>query len=224
MNYQSGDSSRFEQAREQMVVEQLQRRGISDHSVLQAFRKVPREKFVPVEQRDQAYADRALAIADGQTISQPYMVGLMTELLAVDQGMKILEIGTGSGYQTAILAVLGADLYTVENSQKLAGQAKKRLTELGLIDRVNFKLADGSGGWSAVAPFDRIIVTAGAPQVPTPLKQQLRIGGKLVIPVGDRRSQKLMVVTKQGANDFSQQVTINCRFVPLIGEYGWPSE
>lgn len=205
-----------------MVAEQLKLRGIADERVLRAMAAVPREAFVPDEERWEAYADEALPIGAGQTISQPYMVALMTELLDVQPGDRILEIGTGSGYQAAVLAWLGAHVTTIERQASLIPEARSRLEELGLGDRVEIRLADGSLGDAAGAPWDGIIVTAAAPSIPDALREQLAEGGRLVIPVGPRDRQILTVVTRHG-DEWTERPDSACVFVPLIGEGGFES-
>jgi len=218
-SYNSPDKLR--QKREEMVRYHLERRGISDPRVLEAFRSIPREKFVPEARRNRAYDDCALPIGEGQTISQPYIVALMTQQLKVEAGLKVLEIGTGSGYQTAILAKIGAEIFTVEMSKSLTNLARQRLENLGLADQVKFKVGDGTRGWEEEAPFDRIIVTAAAPKIPLPLEEQLADGGRMVIPVGSRRSQTMTVVIKKGPGNFERHKNISCVFVPLVGVFGW---
>jgi protein-L-isoaspartate(D-aspartate) O-methyltransferase len=214
--YQDKWSSR----RTDMVLDQLRRRGIQDQRVLAALARVPRERFVPAVIRDQACADRALAIGHGQTISQPFMVGVMTEALKVEPGDRVLEIGTGSGYQAAVLATLGAEVYTVERVPELASTARARLDELGFGD-VRVRVDDGSLGWPGQAPFERIVVTAAAPSVPAPLLEQLSPeGGRLVVPVGARDLQDLVVVERFG-NERVTEKMLECRFVPLLGSEGW---
>lgn len=203
-----------------MVAEQLVARGISDPRVLAVMGEVPRHLFVQEALARQAYMDNPLPIGEGQTISQPYMVALMTELLRVEPGMKVLEIGTGSGYQAAVLGRLGADVYTVERIPALCEAARDRLRGMGLFN-VHVKLDDGTLGWPGAAPFDRIMVTAGGPEVPQPLVDQLAEGGRLVIPVGaTRRSQSLVLVEKVGG-EIRQSEICGVQFVDLVGAHGW---
>lgn len=203
-----------------MVAQQLRTRGIRDERVLEAMAAIPRDEFVPEEARWEAYADEALPIGAGQTISQPYMVALMTELLEVQPGDRILEIGTGSGYQAAVLAWLGAAVTSIERQATLIPGARARLAELRLDDRVEIRLADGSLGDPAGAPWDGIIVTAAAPAIPTALRDQLADGGRLVIPVGPRDRQVLTLVTRHG-DEWTERSSGACIFVPLIGEGGF---
>ena len=211
--------SSFDYLREQMVKQQLIPGGIVSFSVLDAMAKVPRHLFVPEGQIDNAYGDYPLPIGHGQTISQPFMVALMTQCLNATNGDKILEIGTGSAYQTAILAELSKEIYSIEMIPELAEEAKMRLSRLGYTN-VMIKVGDGTLGWSEQAPFDGVMVTAGAPDIPAPLVEQLKIGGRIVIPVGTRYSQSLKVVTRTeegvGLKDHG-----GCVFVNLVGEYGW---
>jgi protein-L-isoaspartate(D-aspartate) O-methyltransferase len=206
-------------ARENMVKTQLVQRGIRDSRVLKAMRDVPRERFVPESMKLLSYDDSALAIGKGQTISQPYIVALMTEAMELNGDEKTLEIGTGSGYQAAILAELSRAVYSVERIQPLLKSAKKILDELGYIN-IYFKASDGTLGWSENAPFDAIIVTAGAPSIPMPLMDQLNDGGRLVVPVGNRFTQELIRISKRGKDLFKENLG-GVRFVSLIGEYGW---
>ena len=202
-----------------MVEEQLRRRGIIDLRVLEAMAKVPRHLFVPLESRPGAYEDRPLPIGDGQTISQPYMVAVMTEALGLKGRERVLEIGTGSGYQTAVLAELSQTVYTVERIPSLIQKAQRILQELG-YENVFYRLGDGSKGWQEEAPFDGILVTAGAPETPPTLKSQLAEGGRLVIPAGPRYAQTLYRLTRRG-NQFSEEEITGCVFVPLVGDFGW---
>jgi protein-L-isoaspartate(D-aspartate) O-methyltransferase len=212
-------STGFNFEKESMVKEQLKKRGINDERVLSAFRKVERHKFVLPQNINDSYKDYPLPIGSGQTISQPYIVALMTELLRLKENETVLEIGTGSGYQTAILAELCSRVYTVERIEALLLNAKKTLTELG-YSNIYFKTDDGSAGWKENAPYSGIIVTCAAPQLPTPLKEQLSDGGRLVIPIGGKFSQTLMLVEKKG-DTFKETCACDCVFVPLIGKYGW---
>jgi protein-L-isoaspartate(D-aspartate) O-methyltransferase len=202
-----------------MVSDQLERRGIRSTTVLDAMRHVPRERFVLPSYDSQAYADSALAIDCGQTISQPYMVGRMTELLELRPEDRVLEIGTGSGYQTAILARLAGHVYTIEWHLKLMTQASERLRKLEL-QNVTYRCADGSLGWAEQAPFDAIIVTAGAPDVPQPLYDQLAVEGRLVVPVGGQFDQTLVRVWRTAGGERREDF-FKCRFVKLLGAAGW---
>ena len=201
------------------MVDQIERRGIRDPQVLQAMRDVPRHIFVTEHMRTQAYGDHALPIGSSQTISQPYIVARMTEALKVDSEHSVLEIGTGSGYQTAILAQLARRVYSLERVSELAKKAIQRMRELGL-DNVKIQTFDGTVGWSEVGPFDRIMVTAGAPKLPEPLLAQLKVGGRLLIPEGNRDEQNLVIYRKlrQGTK---RTVGEPVAFVPLIGRHGW---
>ena len=203
-----------------MVADQLQRRGIRNERVLEAMAAVPREVFVPRVPAPAAYDDRALPIDAGQTISQPYIVARMTELLGVEAGDRILEIGTGSGYQAAILARLGAQVSSIERHADLAEQARERMATLG-IDGVDIRTADGSQGEPDGAPWDGIVVTAAAPAVPDALREQLAVGARLVIPVGPRYQQDLIVVERRGPNDWDEFSDGAVVFVPLVGEGGF---
>jgi protein-L-isoaspartate(D-aspartate) O-methyltransferase len=209
----------FNKARENMVEHQLVARGITSVRVLDAMRKVPRHVFVEEALQDSAYEDYPIPIGEGQTISQPYMVALMTELLDLNAESVVLEIGTGSGYQAAVLAQLAKQVYTVERLAKLAATARIVLDQLKCYN-VQIRVGDGTLGWSEYAPYDGIIVTAGAPSVPETLIGQLAENGKLVIPVGDRFSQVLQVITKQ-ANRLETKTSCHCVFVKLIGKNGW---
>lgn len=212
----------FDEARQKMVEEQLIRRGIKGERVLSAMRKVPRHPFLDEALREKAYEDHALPIGEGQTISQPYMVALMTEALDLEGPEKVLEIGTGSGYQTAVLAELAVRVYSIERSAILMRRAATVLEELG-YRTVVFRVSDGSLGWPEESPFDAIIVTASAPDIPDPLVGQLKEGGRIVIPVGERTAQILQKAVKVEGRILTTPLT-NCVFVPLIGDYGWKSE
>ena len=209
----------YKKLREQMVREQFITRGIADQRVLAAFYKVEREKFVPPEVRNKAYQDFPLSIGEGQTISQPYMVALMTQSLELKGDEKILEIGTGSGYQTAILAELAREVYSIERIRVLAERARKLLEKLG-YSNIKIFLSDGTLGWKESSPYDRILVTAGAREIPQPLTDQLEEEGIMVIPVGNSYSQDLRVVRKR-KNRIKTATVEKCVFVPLIGKYGW---
>ena len=211
------------QARAAMVARQLRDRGIADERVLAAMGAVPRELFVPAEIQHDAYADAALPIGAGQTISQPYMVAKMTEDLAVRPGDRILEIGTGSGYQAAILAWLGARVTSLERQVSLIPEARAALDAAGIGDAVTIREADGSLGDPDGAPWDGILVTAAAPAIPQALRDQLRDGGRLVIPVGSRDHQRLMVVTRHG-DEWLEEPDSACIFVPLIGAGGFDDQ
>lgn len=209
----------FVALREEMVSRQIRSRGINDERVLEAFRNIPRHIFVPDQQKRFAYNDCPLPIGNEQTISQPYMVALMTLHLGIEAETSVLEIGTGSGYQAAILAFLGARVYTVERFPSLAGQAKKVLDSLGM--EVQAKEGDGTLGWPEHAPYDRIIVTAGSSLIPPRLIEQLRAGGRMVIPIGERFHQDLTIVDKISQDEIKEERVCGCIFVPLVGEYGW---
>lgn len=203
-----------------MVADQLERRGIRDRRVLDAMAAVTRESFVPNVPASVAYDDRALPIESGQTISQPYMVARMTELLHVEDGDRILEIGTGSGYQAAILARLGARVTSIERHHDLSEAARERLEALG-VEGIDLRVGDGSEGAPDGAPWDGIVVTAAAPAVPEALREQLAIGARLVIPVGPRYQQELIVVERRGPNDWNEFSDGAVVFVPLVGEGGF---
>jgi len=206
-------------ARERMVETQIKARGIKDERVLKAMLKVSRHLFVDEALRDQAYGDFPLPIGEGQTISQPYIVALMTEALELKGNERVLEIGTGSGYQTAILAELALWVYTIERFPTLLERAKKVLNELG-YKNISFKLDDGTLGWKEAAPFDAIIVTAASPDIPPPLVEQLAEGGRIVIPVGDEFSQTLIKGVKRGGKLHTKALE-PVRFVKLVGAYGF---
>jgi protein-L-isoaspartate(D-aspartate) O-methyltransferase len=208
---------------EQMIRHQLMDRGITDERVLLAMRAVPRDRFFTTTSSDEAYADRAAPIGHGQTISQPYMVALMTERLAVEPTHRVLEIGTGSGYQTAILAKLAAEVFTVERLKPLLDEAFTRLMDMN-IRNAHFHFGDGTMGWPEHAPFDRILITAGAPRLPRDLLlSQLKDGGIAILPIGPNDEQMLVSVRKRGDQLESTDI-VPCRFVKLIGQEGWEPE
>lgn len=210
-------------ARRQMIERQVKGRGISDPLVLAAMQKVPRHLFVEEALRSQAYSDFPLPIGEKQTISQPYMVGLMTAALGLKGGERVLEIGTGSGYQAAVLAQIAGRVYSLERIPELARQARRVLDGVG-CGNVQVRVADGTLGWPDEAPFDGIIVTAGAPFVPDEYRQQLAVSGRLIIPVGSLGSQDLRRIVRTGEETFSEETLVGCRFVPLIGAHGWSRE
>jgi len=212
----------YESLRGRMVEEQLASRGIRDRGVLDAMRRVPRHEFVPEYLRYKAYEDMALPIGHGQTISQPYMVAVMTRMLDLTGNEKVLEVGTGSGYQASVLAELAREVWTIELYPELSERAQKILEKLGYWN-VHFRLGDGTLGIPEEAPFERIIVTAGAPGVPAPLLDQLAEGGIIVIPVGERYSQEVLKGRKEEGR-LIEEYDIYCSFVPLIGKYGWQYE
>lgn len=209
----------FTISRDNMVKTQIINRGIKDKQVISAFLKVPRHKFMSKAFQENAYGDYPLPIGYGQTISQPYIVALMTSLLEINPSDKIFEVGTGSGYQTAILAELGNKVFSTERIKELAELARKTIDSLN-YQNVNIRVSDGTYGWEEFSPFDKIIVTASAPFIPEPLLNQLASNGKMVIPEGNTFSQVLKLITKK-----NNKITINeicgCTFVPLIGKYGW---
>lgn len=210
-----GGSDMLKQSRLAMVKEQIEARGVEDRRVLAALRAVPRHEFVPPHLRAHAYEDHPLEIGWGQTISQPYIVALMTELAELEVGAKVLEVGTGSGYQAAVLAEMGADVYTIEIIPDLAEHASETLERLGYA-KVSVRTGDGYLGWPDQAPFDGILVTAAPEDVPEPLIEQLRVGGRLVIPLGSFPDQVLTVVHKTGSGLRREEVT-PVRFVPMTG-------
>jgi protein-L-isoaspartate(D-aspartate) O-methyltransferase len=212
----------FSKARLKMVEEQITSRGTKDARLIAAMKKIPRHLFVEEALQSQAYTDHPLPIGEKQTISQPYMVALMTEALLLTGKEEVLEIGTGSGYQTAILAELSEKVFSVERIRSLAIRARKLLYELGYFN-VEIKIFDGTFGWMEESPFDAIVVTAGSPDIPQPLIDQLAIGGRLVIPVGDAFVQDLFRVTKTEEGVRNEDLG-GCRFVKLIGKYGWEAD
>ncbi len=205
--------------RQLMVDRQIAVRGVSDRRVLAAMKKVPRHRFIPSHLWDQAYGDYPLPIGEDQTISQPYIVALMTELLEIKDTDRVLEIGTGSGYQAAILAELAAQVYTIDRVETLLARAEQLLAALGYTN-IHTRVGDGTLGWPEEMPYEAIIVTAGTPQVPRPLTEQLALGGRLVVPVGDTWSQTLTCVRKT-KDGLKFEYHGGCRFVRLIGKYGW---
>ncbi|MFQ5351210.1 MAG: protein-L-isoaspartate(D-aspartate) O-methyltransferase [Thermoanaerobaculia bacterium] len=209
----------FAELRRQMVEQQIRRRQVRSLPVLRAMEEVPRHRFVPEPQRGSAYVDSPVPIGDGQTISQPYVVALMTELLELDGDSRVLEIGTGSGYQAAVLSRIAKEVYSIEIRAGLGEAARRQLDDLG-YDNVQVRIGDGYQGWPSAAPFDGIIVTAAPERVPQPLVEQLKIGGKMVIPVG-RFLQELLVVTKTEDGIQTREVA-GVRFVPMIGEVEKP--
>ena len=216
------DTLAFESERRAMIEEQLRRRGIADKRVLEAMFQVPRHEFVPHAYVNSAYEDRPLPIGESETISQPYIVAVMTQAAHIEPGDKALEVGAGTGYQAAILAYLGAKVYSVERNINLAEATRERLARLG-CEGIEVIWGDGSGGYAPAAPYQVILVTAAAPDLPQALLQQLAEGGRMVVPIGDLRHQDLFVFLKQG-NEITKRVLDPCQFVPLIGKYGWPEK
>lgn len=209
----------YETLRKRMVEEQLMPRGIKNERVLNAFGMVERHKFIPDDLRSNAYSDFPVPIGEGQTISQPYIVALMTESLELTGAEKVLEIGTGSGYQTAILAELAKEVYSIERFENLAKRAEEALKSLN-YKNIKTKVGDGTLGWPEEAPFDRIIITAACPRIPLPLSDQLRDNGKLILPLGESFSQVLTLIEKKN-NKLESTDICGCVFVPLVGKYGW---
>ncbi|MBF0405655.1 MAG: protein-L-isoaspartate(D-aspartate) O-methyltransferase [Nitrospirae bacterium] len=212
---------KFKEKREEMVNTQLIRRGLVDTNVLRAMRETPRHIFAGSGNSDNAYADMALDIGMHQTISQPYMVAVMTELLELSRSDKVLEIGTGSGYQAAVLSAIVSTVCTVERIESLAEDARRKFSDLG-YKNISVKIADGTLGWLEESPFDKIIITAAAPDIPAPIIKQLAPRGIIVAPVGDRRAQSLLKLVKDGAH-VTKTYHVPCIFVPLLGKYGWDS-
>jgi len=213
-----GGALDLERERREMVLD-LRRRGIEDERVLEAMLKVPRHLFISRSLWHLAYGDHPLPIGEDQTISQPYIVALMSEALQLEEEHKVLEIGTGSGYQTAILAELAGEVYTVERVAKLLEEARRLLQELGYRN-IHYRLGDGTCGWAEHAPYDRIIASGSVPQIPKSLIRQLADPGRLVIPVGERHLQELVLLRKVGGEAFEEEL-VPCSFLPLIGEEGW---
>lgn len=213
-------SDPFAIARRNMVERQISGRGVQDQRVIQALLAVPRHLFVEEALQGQAYSDFPLPIGERQTISQPFMVARMTEALQLRGGERVLEIGTGSGYQAAVLSRVAARVYTIERIPALARRARRILDAIGCAN-VQIRVGDGTLGWPEEAPFEGIMVTAGAPAIPEDYRQQLAVGGRLVIPVGGAQSQSLVRITRVAADRFQQEELLDCRFVPLIGVHGW---
>jgi protein-L-isoaspartate(D-aspartate) O-methyltransferase len=214
----------MQKERERMVAQHIEGRGIHDPAVLAAMREVPREEFVEERYREYAYDDGPLPLVEGQTISQPYVVALMIESLRVKDHHRVLEIGTGSGYEAAVLSRIVAEVYTVERVAELARIARHVIARLG-YDNIHVRHGDGTLGWAEHSPYDAIVVAAGGPDVPQALLKQLAIGGRLVIPVGrEQRSQRLVRVTRVEEDAYDRENFGHVRFVPLIGEQGWEKE
>lgn len=216
-------SAEYRIPRERMVARLRQHYGILDQRVLDAMLNLPRHFFVPEALQGRAYGDHALPIAAAQTISQPYIVARMSELLELDDRSRVLEIGAGSGYQTAVLARLAAQVYAIERIAELAREAQSRIRQLDIYN-ATVKCFDGTLGWSAHAPYDGILVAAGGPDVPEPLLAQLRLGGRLVIPIGNTRESQRLVRVIKTEKDYEREDHGACAFVPLIGHYGWSNQ
>jgi len=209
----------YSEQRQDMVENQLRRRGVKDERVLAAMASVPRHEFVPAREQDLAYSDEPLGIGSGQTISQPYIVASMTAALRLTGTERVLEIGTGSGYQAAVLALVAKEVHSIESRPELAECAAERLQRLG-FNNVHVHVGDGTLGLKEFAPFDAVLVAAAAPALPEPLLEQLGEGGRMIVPVGTEDQQQLILVTRHG-NEFSSGRRESCRFVPLVGRYGW---
>ncbi|UCE61378.1 MAG: protein-L-isoaspartate(D-aspartate) O-methyltransferase [Phycisphaerales bacterium] len=219
MTEKQANSDDWLQLRQRMVENQIRNRGVNDQRVLEAMRRIPRERFVPVESRSAAYADRAVYVGQGQTISQPYIVAYMSQKLNPTPDCRVLEVGTGTGYQTAILALLCKHVYTIERISSLQRNARKVLAQLE-INNVSMFVGDGTIGLEEQAPFDRILVTAAGPKIPQALIEQLEHGGRLVIPVGGKSEQRIVAVTRKGPQ-VTETPLLPCRFVRLVGQEGW---
>ena len=218
--YSAADTKEEQQTRDRMVKKQIVARGVQDRAVIDAMRKVPRHLFLPATRQADAYLDHPAPIDCNQTISQPYMVAVMTEMMALKPAARVLEIGTGSGYQTAVLAEIAAQVVSIERHAPLADSARQRLQALG-YDNITVVVGDGTLGYPEAAPYDAILVTAGAPDIPEALQTQLAPGGRLVAPVGRTDVQQIITVTREDNDTFTRQPGLACRFVPLIGEHGW---
>jgi protein-L-isoaspartate(D-aspartate) O-methyltransferase len=212
------DSYKLKGLREKLIKE-LVEKGLKDEAVIAAMRKVPRHAFVESAFHEASYEDRPLPIGEGQTISQPYTVAAQSSMLAIKPGMKVLEIGTGSGYQAAVLCEMGVKLFSIERIRSHHQKAAQLLEELGY--KLRSKWGDGTVGWSQYAPFDRILVTAASPSIPEALKKQLAVGGRLIIPVGTMEQQQMAIVTRKSAEEWEVQKVGNFQFVPLLGKEGW---
>ncbi|OQY25918.1 MAG: protein-L-isoaspartate O-methyltransferase [Candidatus Cloacimonetes bacterium 4572_55] len=210
----------YERQRMEMVKTLIKQYGVRNPRILKAMRETPRHLLAPPHLRSEAYHDHPLSIGRGQTMSQPYMVAYMTEVLKISDTDRILEIGTGSGYQTAILSQMAKWVFSVERIKELSMEAQKNLTEMGYAENISFKVGDGTQGWVEHAPYHVIIVTAGSPRIPAPLEEQLADNGRLVIPVGRRFHQDMTLITKRG-HELETTRKIGCVFVPLIGKEGW---
>lgn len=210
--------NKYRKLKEQMIREQIMERGVHDEGILEAFWQIERHHFVDAAFEEKSYSDAAIPIQQAQTISQPFMVAKMSEALHLEKGMKVLEIGTGSGFQAAILAYLGAELYSIERHAILLENARKRFSSYGLT--ITTMLGDGTIGWASKGPFDRIITTAGSPNIPDSLFHQLANDAFMLIPVGDRKNQELLKIRKKDGKMIEEKL-LNCRFVPLIGKEGW---
>ncbi len=211
-------AQKYDKEKQQMVKQQIVDRGIKDTKVIAAMKDVDRHVYVPKNYRDMAYSDRPLPIGNGQTISQPYIVALMTELLELEEGEKVLEIGTGSGYQAAVLSHITSEVYSIEIIEELAEQAKDNLQKQG-YDSIKLKIGDGYKGWEEYAPFDAIIVTCAPSDIPEPLKEQLAEGGRMVIPIGDKFIQELVLFEKKNGELEKQEIS-SVRFVPMLDGSG----
>lgn len=211
----------YRKKREDMVKYQIESRGVKNPRVLEAMRKIPRHLFVPEDSLKEAYEDYPLPIGYGQTISQPYMVACMVEIIDPQEEDRVLEIGTGSGYETAVLAYLVKEVYTIEIIRELQERAKAILEEVLGFKNIYYKIGDGSQGWEEYAPYDKIIVSAAAPVIPPPLLEQLKAGGIMVLPLGERWHQELVKVVKKSQDRYEKEYLFGCSFVPLVGKFGF---